>query len=176
MIGLRFFAFVLVLSLVGCAESSDSTNITEIQAETYEPPIGAAQDTESEDEGILPDTYPAYDAYARELERQEIADAKRAVVDAQYDLDRSVRNLSYGDWENDLPTVQRRLRALEDANSQLSSVDSSAASDMDWEISRMQRELRRLEDENWRDVVPDIEQRNRSVGWESDNIESSIDE
>lgn len=118
----------------------------------------------------------AWEAYSEELEKERIAQAKRDVVDAQYDLNRSVRALSYGDWENDLPTAQRRLRALEDANSNLSALDSSAASDMDWEIQRMKRDMRRLEDENWRDVVPDIERRNRSLNWESDDLESSGDE
>ena len=119
---------------------------------------------------------PDWNTYSEELERERIAQAKRDVVDAQYDLNRSVRALSHGDWDNDLPTAQRRLRALEDANSNLSALDSSAASDMDWEIQRMKRDMRRLEDENWRDVVPDIERRNRSLNWESDDLESSIDE
>ena len=119
---------------------------------------------------------PDWNTYSEELDRERIAQAKRDVVDAQYDLNRSVRALSYGDWDNDLPTAQRRLRALEDANSNLSALDSSAASDMDWEIQRMKRDMRRLEDENWRDVVPDIERRNRSLNWESDDLESSIDE
>jgi hypothetical protein len=65
---------------------------------------------------------------------------------------------------------------LEDANSNLNDLDSSAAADMDWEIQRMKRDVRRIEDENWRDVVPDIESRNRALNWESDNIESSISE
>lgn len=141
------------------------------------PPFGDYGDTSTDVDSL--ESYggaDSYDSYAAEQERQRVADAKRAVVDAQYDLNRSVRSLSYGNWENDLPTVQRRLRALEGANSDLSSVDSAAAADMDREISRMKREMRRLEDENWRDVVPEIERRNRSIGWESDNLESSIGE
>ena len=114
--------------------------------------------------------------YSQEVDEQRITDAKQAVVDAQYDLNRSVRSLSYGDWENDLPTVQRRLRALENANSDLGSVDGAAAAEMDWEIRRMKREMGRLDDENWRSVVPDIERRNRSISWESDNLESSMEE
>jgi hypothetical protein len=111
-----------------------------------------------------------------ESEIESINQAKQEVIDAQSDLNRSVKSLSDGDWENDLPTVQRRLRALEDANSNLNDLDSSAAADMDWEIQRMKRDVRRIEDENWRDVVPDIESRNRALNWESDNIESSISE
>lgn len=110
-----------------------------------------------------------------ESEVEEINQAKQDVIDAQDDLNRSVQSLSYGDWKNDLPAVQQKLRDLEDVNDQLNTLDSAAASDMDWEIQRMKRELSRLEEENWREVVPDMENANRSIEWASDDIESSID-
>ena len=112
----------------------------------------------------------------QQLENERIARAKREVVEAQYDLNRSVRRLSNGNWDQDLPTVQRRLRNLENATADLSAVDSAAAADMEWEVGRMKREVRRLETENWRDVVPDVERRNRNLNWESDDLESSSEE
>jgi hypothetical protein len=108
-------------------------------------------------------------------EHEEINQAKQDVIDAQDDLNKSVRALSYGDWKDDLPTVKRKLLDLESANDDLNSLDDDAGSDLDWEISRMKRELNRLEEENWQDVVPDIESRNRSIESESDDIESSIE-
>jgi len=115
-------------------------------------------------------------SFYQQLENERITRAKRDVVDAQHDLNRSVRRLANGEWDQDLPTVQKRLRNLENATADLSAVDSAAAADMEWEVGRMKREVRRLETENWRDVVPDVERRNRSLNWESDDLESSSEE
>ncbi len=35
--------------------------------------------------------------------------------------------------------------------------------------------MRRLEDENWGDVVPDLERRDKQIGWEADQMESEIE-
>ena len=107
--------------------------------------------------------------------RDQRAGARDDVLSAQDDLNRSVRRLSNNDWREDLPTVQRRLRSLGDANDRLNAVDPGAGSNLDFEISRMKRETRRLEDENWRDVVPDLERRNRAIGDEAQNLENLDD-
>lgn len=132
-------------------------------------------DDREEDEPTV-DPYAQWQREDEERRRSEIRDARERVLAAQDDLNRSVRRLSDNDWENDLPTVKRRLRDLEEANQQLGSVDYNASSSMDFEISRMKRETRRLDDENWRDVVPDLERRNRSISFEADMMQSSSDE
>lgn len=118
----------------------------------------------------------------RELEEaqeaRERADlARTAVRDAQYDLNRSVRRLDGGDWQNDLPRVQRNLRNLEDAADELERADpgSYAASNLSYEARKMKRELRDLETENWQTVVPEIERRNKKISWETDAVESEAD-
>lgn len=153
--------FGIILATSGCGNKDDSSPSTyDAHSSSYSNSSYANSYDENE---------------VDESEIEEINQEKQDVIDAQDDLNRSVQALSYGDWRNDIPTVQQKLRDLEDVNDQLNSLDSAAASDMDWEIQRMKRELSRLEEENWQEVVPDLESTNRAIEGASDDIGSSID-
>ena len=117
----------------------------------------------------------AYGNEARE-DREEINQAKREVIEAQQELSAAWRSVDGGDWREELRTVARRLRDLEDANDRLTGLDSTAAAEMDWEVRRMKTELGRLDAENWRYVVPDLDARSHDIEQASMDIEASIEE
>jgi hypothetical protein len=93
---------------------------------------------------------------------------RRAVLNAQDDLNSAVRRLSDGDWDNDIGRVKRSLNDLEDANNRYSS--SGGSSNLGSDIDRMRSQIRRLESDNWREVVPDIQRTNRSMDFESNSL------
>lgn len=114
--------------------------------------------------------------YEEENNSIEINQAKQNVIDAQYEFNKSIKSLSYDDWENQPLSIEKKLKNLQYTNDTLNSLDSSAGAEMEWEIRKMKREMQRLDDENWQYVAPDIERRNRHLNWEADNIDFSIDD
>jgi hypothetical protein len=105
---------------------------------------------------------------------QRRRDALNEVETAQDDLRASVRRLNNGNWEDNLPQVQRRLRNLEFALDNYEAEDADGASSLRWEADRMRRDLQRLDSEDWAGVVPDINRRSRSIEWESDLLVNDV--
>lgn len=101
--------------------------------------------------------------------------ARRDAIDAQESLGRAMRSLGSGNWTSTMPEVQQRIRQMRRAADQLESVDpdNRSASNLASEARKMQREAERLASENWRQVVPDLEQANRRIGSEIRDLESS---
>lgn len=178
----RLALVALCLASYGCAEDRTGGRSQGATDEPDGPSLESAGDggfsATPSDDGAYEDGYddseedPDGDEVEYDFERERAEQARRDVEWAQQDLDRSVRNLQTGDWENELPTVQRRLRQLDYATQDLHSADpeGSGASNLQYEVDRMQRDMRRLESEDWRQVVPDIDRGNRNIGYETDNI------
>lgn len=121
---------------------------------------------------------PTFGSFADSGDDEEpnyaVQSARQEALDAQDRLRRSMRDLQYGDWQSTIPEVQDRIRRMDRAAADLESLDpgNSAASDLAWEARRLKREADRLGSENWRDVVPDLEHRERRLSWEADDLEA----
>lgn len=121
--------------------------------------------------GAIPPSSRSMRSDILSIENKQRERARKRLLEAQQDLNRSVRRLQDDEWASDVPSVRRRLRELEDAADDYSRFDTRGVSDIQWEARRMKSELRRFDSEDWRDVVPDVERRNRRIGWETDELE-----
>lgn len=143
----------------------------------YTPPAGTEEtdqyDQWSADVDDRWDTDP-YDA----LNRDQIGYARDQIRWERDNLRRSVRGLQYGDWENDLPRVERDLRNLDNAVWDLELEDPSnpATQDLRYEVDRMKRDVRRLDSEDWRNVVPDLDRASRNIDYSTEALDSFDDD
>jgi len=176
---MKLLGYAAVAALLLLAVNQDDDPEIDVQPESIAAPYAVpppssleALPYDSEDAALTFDDYSGSDEYPDpNIEPPLDFSGVNSAVD---DLNSSVRRLRMGeDWDYGLPQVDRRLRDLDREIFDLEMQDMSNPDVMNlrFEADRMRREMRRLESGNWRDVVPDIERRNRSLGFEAGNLD-----